>query len=784
MKTLKAANTLFVNCGRTVLVTVCVYGLQAGPIPNLFPTGVDDGGALLADGQVDGHYTMTASADPAFPGPDALTLLPGFPVGPWIEEGPTSRWIAPQASQMTGNEPGVYTFTTTFDLTGLEPGTAQITGRLSVDNDLTAVRLNSNDLEIRAGGFALWHPFTIPVGSPFIDGTNTLEFDVSNAGETLNPIGFRVEMTGRVTGPNERPSVVTPPESQTVIVGDIVTFTVDADGASPLSYEWRLNGNPIAGATDPGLTITGVTTNDAGNYTVVVSNPFGSDTSAAGVLTVLVPFPGIYNTGLSDSRTALGDGLVDPHYKLIVNPNAPESSDTLVQDSTLFPIADGPWIPNSSKSKWIGPAFDTGTALAGDYSYELTLDLSGYDPSTAFLAGSWATDDAGSIFLNGADTGFKSPSYTGFSTFVLTNGFVSGTNRLEFRVNNGAAGYTGLRVENLRGTAQPQTVTSFPPRIVIQPRGATKVITENVTLAVVADGTPPLSYQWFHDGLLLPDKTNASLALLALTVADAGGYSARVSNALGSTNSEVAQLLVIQPQLGVFNTGVDSTGTIIEGGQADPHYVLMSSPDLTYTGPTLYAPGAGLPIPPWVANEPSSRWITPRPDGANASPGTYQYRLFFTLSGDDVATASIAGNVATDDGNGGIFLNGIRIDFGASGFTAYTELSIPAGSPFAAGLNTLDFFVSNGGSAANPTGLRVDNLVLSGATVPPPLRISRLGTDARLAWPMSATGYVLEETTALPGEWITSSAEVMVEVDQFVAMIPPAGMAKFFRLRK
>ena len=32
-------------------------------------------------------------------------------------------------------------------------------------------------------------------------------------------------------------------------------------------------------------------------------------------LTVLVPFPGIYNTGLSDSRTVLADSLVDPHYK-------------------------------------------------------------------------------------------------------------------------------------------------------------------------------------------------------------------------------------------------------------------------------------------------------------------------------------------------------------------------------------------------------------------------------------------------------------------------------------
>src|SRR5207247_7874962 len=173
--------------------------------------------------------------------------------------------------------------------------------------------------------------------------------------------------------------------------------------------------------------------------------------------------PGIYNTGLSDSRALLNDGVVDSHYKLVVNPNDPVSSDTLVQDSTLFPIVDGPWLQNSSKSKWIGPAFDTSGAALGSYSYQLALDLTGYDPATAFLAGSWASDDAGSVFLNGADTGFKSAGFTAFSFFTLTNGFVSGTNRLEFRVNKGTAGHTGLRVENLRGTAPESAGTSYPP---------------------------------------------------------------------------------------------------------------------------------------------------------------------------------------------------------------------------------------------------------------------------------------------------------------------------------
>ena len=583
---------------RTAIILLTTYApwLQAAPIPRLFNTGVDDGGNLLSNNVVDPHYAMTASADPDFPGPNALTLLPGFPVGPWIAEGPNSRWIAPQADQSSGNQPGIYTFKTTFDLTGFDPATARISGQLATDNGLEAVRLNGTDLTgITSAGFATFTSFAIPLGSPFVPGTNTLEFDVRNAGATVNPAGFRVEMSGIATGSGERPSILTQPQSQTVIVGDLVTFSVEAIGSPPLSYEWRFNNGPIPGGTNDSYTITGVTANKAGDYSVVVSNTAGQTNSTNATLTVLVPFPGIYNTGLSSNRTLLDDGLVDPHYKLVVNPNDPTSNDSVVEDSTRFPIV---WIQNSSKSKWIGPASDTSAAAAGSYSYQLALDLTAYLADTAFLAGSWATDNSGSLFLNGADTGYKSAGFTAFSTFTLTNGFVSGANVLEFRVNNDTAGYAGLRVENLRGTARQGVVSQSPPFIVVQPQGATRVITEDVTFTVVADGTPPFSYQWSHDGATLDGKTNTSLMLSPITVADAGGYRAHVFNALGSTNSAVARLVVIQPQLGVFNTGVDSTGAGTPARVKSEYQLAFwnfGSPDSTIVG-TSGSDGTRSPV--------------------------------------------------------------------------------------------------------------------------------------------------------------------------------------------
>jgi hypothetical protein len=82
------------------------------------------------------------------------------------------------------------------------------------------------------------------------------------------------------------PSITTQPASQTVDSGANVTFTVAASGTAPLSYQWRKNGGIIAGATGASLALSSVSTTDAGNYTVQVSNSAGSVTSATATLTV------------------------------------------------------------------------------------------------------------------------------------------------------------------------------------------------------------------------------------------------------------------------------------------------------------------------------------------------------------------------------------------------------------------------------------------------------------------------------------------------------------------
>ena len=180
--------------------------------------------------------------------------------------------------------------------------------------------------------------------------------------------------------------------------------------------------------------------------------------STGSILLQAAPIPGLFNTGVDNLGVALPNdpGAIDPHYLLIVNPDS-VSPDAHVQDANVFPIVAGPWVPNSAASRWIAPRFDTVGAAGGNYTYRTTFDLTGLEPAFARITGEWATDDAGDILLNGTPLGIANPN--GFGTFTPftiplgTPSFVAGINTLDFRLNNGAVGYTGLHIRNLLGTA-------------------------------------------------------------------------------------------------------------------------------------------------------------------------------------------------------------------------------------------------------------------------------------------------------------------------------------------
>jgi glucose/arabinose dehydrogenase len=94
---------------------------------------------------------------------------------------------------------------------------------------------------------------------------------------------------GRISYADSQPPVIgLQPQSQTVAVGQSVTFTVGVTGSAPLAFQWRRNGTPISGATGSSYKRINVQLSDDGaHFDVRVSNEFGTAISDAAQLTVL-----------------------------------------------------------------------------------------------------------------------------------------------------------------------------------------------------------------------------------------------------------------------------------------------------------------------------------------------------------------------------------------------------------------------------------------------------------------------------------------------------------------
>ena len=176
-----------------------------------------------------------------------------------------------------------------------------------------------------AGGASIWYNWTAPasgsvtidtIGSTFstllaiytgssVGGLTTVASDNGSAGNGASRVVFtaaggatyRIAVdgfngaVGEVTLNWIQPSApifTTQPRGQTLYQGSDVTFTAVAIGTPNPTYQWRFNASNISAATNASYTVSGVQTNNGGNYTVVASNSSGSVTSTVAVLTVLI----------------------------------------------------------------------------------------------------------------------------------------------------------------------------------------------------------------------------------------------------------------------------------------------------------------------------------------------------------------------------------------------------------------------------------------------------------------------------------------------------------------
>ena len=111
------------------------------------------------------------------------------------------------------------------------------------------------------------------------------------------------------------PQIIGQPQNRIVAPDDSASFSVVVADARLLAYQWRFNGTNISGATNDAVLLQNVSTNNEGEYRVVLTNPSGSVTSAPAMLWIDSDADGVadswermFFTNLNQTATADSDG--------------------------------------------------------------------------------------------------------------------------------------------------------------------------------------------------------------------------------------------------------------------------------------------------------------------------------------------------------------------------------------------------------------------------------------------------------------------------------------------
>jgi hypothetical protein len=146
-----------------------------------------------------------------------------------------------------------------------------INGNVVTNGGLTTyVPLMPTSFEVGSGGSAQY--FLGAVGDVRIYNRSLTEFEVQ---QLYNDEAFI-------------PLILTQPSNVTASQGESISFVVEAEGAEPLNYQWKFGGTNIAHATNSVLAVPHAQFGDAGVYSVVISNGYGSITSSNALLNVVL----------------------------------------------------------------------------------------------------------------------------------------------------------------------------------------------------------------------------------------------------------------------------------------------------------------------------------------------------------------------------------------------------------------------------------------------------------------------------------------------------------------
>lgn len=339
------------------------------------------------------------------------------------------------------------------------------------------------------------------------------------------------------------PTVTTDPTGVISCPNDEVTFTADASGTAPISFQWMKDNIDIPGAVDRTLTLPGAVASDAGSYSCRVSNGCGEAVTAVGGLIVLedthFTMHPVSRTTCEGNTVVLGSEVVgtDPiSVQWFHNGQAVDgANNTTLEIPAATPDASGEYAIvatnecGSTTSRMATVIIDTVPEITSDLQDQISCPGDSAQLQVAVSA-------AGTAAIN----------YQWYKDGVLLDAVHGDTLTLP-GVTAADAGEYSVTVANSCG----QTSSSVArlsvledAGIVTAPASQSACPGEPATFSIGVSGTGPIAYQWQKNGMSIAGATGSTFTIDSVQASDAGIYRCWVSNECSTVVSGNAALIL------------------------------------------------------------------------------------------------------------------------------------------------------------------------------------------------------------------------------------------------
>jgi hypothetical protein len=594
-----------------------------------------------------------------------------------------------QSITLLGLTPGMEYVVTVYSMAWDDPAEGTRWATFSMEDDCLTV---NQDAYYNDNGILMSYGYTADAS-----GTATVKIRPLIPTTTIHVYGFS---NREAISRDVAPVIIVQPQSAIVSPDISLTLSTVANAVPSPTFQWRFNGQNIAGATADSYTIDATSAATAGAYDVVVANRAGSVTSVVAQVTVGLP---MLNPSFEADVFTVWPGYVSGNFP-ITGWNALGGHG--INPANGSPFADNGAIPNGSQVAFMQADGAMSQTLTG-----LTVGAQYYvhyfeNARTVTTIPALAVEVGGSTVVAAHEV---PPVVFGPYREVSSAVFAATATDMElaFIKSNPEGGDTTALIDSV---AIVPVAPGTAPSISAQPQPVTVYLGQPTSFGVIAQGSLPLRYQWQLNGSPVADATNATLSIPAVRLLNEGDYTVVVANDFGSVTSDVARLSILERIVTLHNTGVDAADAPLAAGAVDPFWSLLSNPDSGSADALVCNEGWPIQSGVWLVNTTTSKWIGPRAVANSATAvGDYLYRTSFDLTGRDTNTVIINGRWASDNWGTAAFLNGAPVNVPASfNFGSWTSFTLTSSDvTFLPGVNTLDFAVNNAGPPG-PTGLRVE----------------------------------------------------------------------------